>query len=92
MVAPGSDEFSVLRIFNDSIVGFRHRKIAVAVGDKDIAVRGNENVGRAVKLIGPVAGYARLPERPQHAAVQRQLHDRLILAVGDPNRSIGGGK
>src|SRR5689334_16878587 len=40
MAAPGFDEFSVLRIFDDTIVRFRHRKIAVAVGDKDIAVRG----------------------------------------------------
>ena len=92
MVAPGFDEFSVLRIFNDTIVGFRHRKIAVAVGDKDVAVRGNKNVGRAVKLIGSVAGYARLAERPQHAAVRRQLRDSLILAIRNPNRSIGGGK
>ena len=64
MVAPGFDEFSVLRIFDDTIVGFRYRKIAVAVSHKDVAVRGNENVGRAVKLIRSVAGYVRLPERP----------------------------
>ena len=92
MVAPGFDEFSVLRVFDDTIVGFRHRKIAVAVGDKDIAVRGNKNVGRTVKLIGSVAGYAGLAERPQRATVRRQLHDNLLLAVRNPNRSVGGGK
>src|SRR5215471_1362918 len=88
MVAPGFEEFAVLRIFDDTVVGFRYRKIAVTVGDKNVAIRRNEDVGRAVKLVGSVAGYARLAECPQQTAVRRQLHDGLILAVRDPNRSI----
>ncbi|WP_456769970.1 hypothetical protein [Bradyrhizobium sp. USDA 4448] len=61
MVTPCFDKFSFFGIFNDAIVGFRHRKIAVTIGDKDIAVRGNKNVGRTVKVIRPLTGYAGLP-------------------------------
>ena len=89
MVAPGFDEFAVLRIFDDAVVGLRYRKIAVAVGDEDVAIRGDENIRRAVELIGSIAGDVRPAQRHQQVAVRSELRNGLVLAVGNPDRSIG---
>jgi hypothetical protein len=89
MVAPGFDEFAVLRIFDDAVVGLRYRKITVAVGDEDVAIRSDENIRRAVELIGSIAGDARPAQRHQQVAVRSELRNGLVLAVCNPDRSVG---
>src|SRR5580704_6897333 len=92
VVAPGGEEFAVARVFDDAVVGL----FAVTVGDEDIAVRRNHDVGRAVELVIAIAGNARLADRHQQAAIGTELQCRRApaiadLAVGDPNIAVAVG-
>src|SRR5579862_9447632 len=90
--APGLDEFAVARIFDDAVVGL----VAVAVGDEDIAVRRDHDVGRPVELVIAIAGDARLADRHQHPPIGTELYRRFAaaiagLAVGDPDIAVAVG-
>src|SRR5580704_5728840 len=89
MVAPGLDEFAVARIFDDAVVGL----VAVAVGDEDIAIRRDYDVGRAVELVIAIAGDARLADRHQHPPIGTEFYRRFAaaiagLAIGDPDIAV----
>src|SRR5208282_349363 len=92
MVAPRFDEFAVLREFDDTVVRLRYRKIAMAVGDKNVAVGCDKYIGRRIECVGTVAGYAEFSERHQDSPVRRELHGGLVFPVGDPDRSVGSGE
>lgn len=64
----------------------------MTVGDKDVAVRRDDNVRRRIEGIGTVAGHARLAERHQHAAVRGKVGNGLLPAVGDPQGAVGRGE
>src|SRR5258708_4523207 len=89
VVAPGGEEFAVTRIFDDAVVGL----VAVAVGNKNIAVRSDHDVGRSVELVVAIAGDARLADRHQHSSVGAELQSRRApaiagSAVGDPDIAV----
>src|SRR5450631_1238840 len=89
VVAPGGDEFAIARIFDDAVVGL----VAVAVGDEDVAVRRDHDVGRAVELVIAIAGNAWLADRHQQSAIGTELQSRCApaiadLAIGDPDIAV----
>src|SRR5580704_12845681 len=86
VVAPGGDEFAVARIFDDAVVGL----VAVAVGNENIAIRRDQDVGWAVELVMAVAGNARLADHHQHPSIGTVFYRRFAaavagLAIGDPD-------
>src|SRR5438128_2069351 len=83
---PRLDEGAVLRELHDP-------RIDVAVRDKDLAVRRDGDIGRAVERVGTVARDAGLAERHQQLTVARVLEDLLPFAVagaavGEPEESV----
>jgi hypothetical protein len=61
MVAPGFDEFAVLRIFDDAVVGLRYRKIAVAVGEKMSPFGATRTSDGLLNSSGPLPATSGLP-------------------------------
>jgi hypothetical protein len=53
----------------------------MAVGDEDVAIGRDQDVGRLAEGVRPAAGYPRLAERHQELAVLVELHDGVALAV-----------
>src|SRR5580704_14713500 len=89
VVAPGGEEFAVARVFDDAVVGL----VAMAVGNENIAVRRDLDVGRYVELVIAIAGNARLADRHQQASIGTELQSRCApaiagLAVGDPDIAV----
>src|SRR5258708_27958803 len=89
VAAPGRDEFSVRRIFDDAVVSV----LAMAIGDVDVAVWRHQNVGGTVELVVAVAGNTRLAERHQHASVRAEFDGGLAPAIagaalGDPDVTV----
>ena len=78
-VAPGLDELAVRGELHDPGIGVA----AVSVGDEDIAVGRDQDVGGRVQEIVAlvVAGDAGLAQGHQHLAVRAELDDRVALAV-----------
>ena len=65
----------------------------MAVGDEDVAVGRDGDVGRAVERIGAVARHALLAERHHQLSVARELEHLLAdavarAAVGDPEKAV----
>src|SRR5215472_10757904 len=75
--APGLDEFSVLRELHDA----RVRLLSVSVGDEDVAIGRDQDVGRPIEGLGPFARDPRLAQRHQHLSIGAELDDRVALAV-----------
>ncbi len=75
--SPSLDEFAVPGELDDARIGIA----AVAVADKDVAVRRHRDVGRRVEGIRPVAGDTRPAQRHQHLAVRAELEDLMAAAV-----------
>src|SRR5215831_7312392 len=87
--APGLDEFSVLRELHDARVGL----LAMSVGDEDVAFGRDQDIGRPIEGVGPIARDSGLAQRHQHLSVGTKLDDRVALAVaasavGDPDVAI----
>jgi len=53
----------------------------VAVGDKDVAVRGGDYIGGRIEQIRCVAGLTWFTERQQDLALRRKLDDGVTFAV-----------
>ena len=63
------------------------------VGDEDVAVRRDQNIGRRIEGVGTVARHTSLAQRHQDLAVGTELVDLMTLgalapAVGDPHIAI----
>src|SRR5439155_4075310 len=90
LAAPPSDELAVLRVLDYPRVG------ALAVGDEDVAVLRDDQIGHAVERVARliVAGDALAAERHQQLAVGAELEDLVVAAIGDPDmpRAIGAQK
>src|SRR5262249_14953847 len=80
MLAPGLDELAVLGILHDAIVGAG----AMTVGDVDVAIGRNRNIGGAAEIARLIAGHAGLADRHQHLAVRAELDRGATLAVARP--------
>src|SRR5262249_40693047 len=74
--APTLDELAVLRELDDAAVGHP----AVTVGDEDVAIGCDHDVGRRIERIIIGAGDAGLAEGHQHFALWAELPDRVTLA------------
>src|SRR5215472_5039356 len=75
--APGLDEFSILRELHDA----RVRLLAVSVGDEDVAIGRDQDIGRPIEGVGPVARDPGLAQRHQHLSIGTELDNRVALAV-----------
>src|SRR5262245_37762772 len=75
--APGLDEFTVLGELHDA----RVRLLAMSVGDEDVAIGRDQDIGRSIEGVGPIARDAGLAQRHQHLSVGTKLDDRVALAV-----------
>ena len=75
-LAPRLDERAVFRELDDAVVPFD----TVAVDDEDVAVRGDEDVGRSVELARPVAGNASLSEPHELFPLGAELDDLVAAA------------
>ena len=64
----------------------------MAVGDENVAVGRDNDVGRRIESVWTVAGDAGLTERSEQPSVRGELHDNLFLAVGGPDGAIGSGE
>ena len=76
-LAPTLDELAVLGEFHDARVGFS----AMSVGDKNIAVGRDDDIGGRVESVLAVAGESRLAERQQYFSVTAKLEDLMSFAV-----------
>src|SRR5262249_50203608 len=89
VLAPGLEQSAVLGIFHDAIVGSG----AMAVGDVDVAVGRNGDVGGATQIALVVARHSRLADCRQHLSVRAELDGSAALAiagalVGDPDIAL----
>src|ERR1700758_1313220 len=89
MTAPGFDEFSVLRVFDDAVV----RLLAMAVGDVNSAIRRDDNVGWTVELIGAAACDSRRTDSHQDLSARTEFDGGFAfavpgLAIGHPDVSV----
>ena len=89
LLSPRLDELPVFRELHDA----RVRLAAVAVGDEDVAVRSDQDVGRLIERIGTVAGDSRLAQRHQDLAIGAELEHLVTLhspgiAVGHPHVAL----
>ncbi len=75
------DERAVLRILHDARVG------ALAVGDEDVAVPRNDEIGDAVERIARfvLADDPFTAERHQQLALGTELEDLMVAPIGDPD-------
>ena len=93
LLAPGLDELAVLGELHDPRIGVA----AVSVGDEDVAIGRDQDVGGCVEDRGcVVAGDAGLAQGHQHLAVRAELDDRVALAVlglevGHPDIAVAVG-
>jgi hypothetical protein len=92
MVTPGFDEFAVLGEFDHAVVRLRHWIITMAVGDKNVAIGRDEDIGWRSECVGTSAGDTGLAERPHDLPVRREFHDSLVLSVGDPDGAVRSGE
>src|SRR2546429_494262 len=76
-------DFPSLGDFPDPGVGL----LAVAVGDKNVAVGGVHNCRRGVDLMGPVTNPPRLAEPQQYLPVGTELDHLVTLAI--PSKPVG---
>src|SRR5262249_41267863 len=83
------EQSAVLGIFHDAIVGSG----AMAVGDVDVAVGRNGDIGGATQIALVVARHSRLADCHQHLSVRAELDGSAALAVagalvGDPDIAL----
>jgi len=65
----------------------------VSVGDEDVAIGRDQDIGRPIEGLGPLARDSGLAQRHQHLSIGAELDDRVALAVaasavGHPNVAI----
>src|SRR5262249_22273507 len=89
VLAPGLEQSAVLGILHDAIVGSG----AMAVGDVNVAVGRNCDIGGAAQIALVVARHSRLADRHQHLSVRAELDGGAALAVagalvGDPDIAL----
>ena len=82
-LAPGHHQLAVRRVFVDA-------RVAVAVGDVEVALRRQRGVGAAVERLAAHIGrrLAGDADRQQHLAVEGALADRVVAVVGQPDRLV----
>ena len=70
-------------------VELQHPRVAVSVGDVELAGRRHRHVGRPVELVGLVARPPLLAQRQQQLALGVELHHQMVADVGDPDVALG---
>src|SRR5262249_27264047 len=63
----------------------QHPRVAVAVGDVEVAGGSHGHLGRAVEAVRAVALRASLAQRQEQFALGAELHDTVAAHVGDPD-------
>ena len=83
-LAPRVQELAVRRVLV-------HARVAVAVGDVEIALRRQRGVRAAVEGLAAHVGrgHAGHAEGQQHLAVERAVADGVVAVVGQPQRVVG---
>ena len=64
----------------------------MAVGDKNVAIGCDEDIGWRIECVGTSAGDTELTKRRQDLPVRRELHDGVVSSVGDPDGAVRNGE
>jgi hypothetical protein len=64
----------------------------MAVGNKNVAIGCDEDIGWRIECVGTSAGDTELTKRRQDLPVRRELHDGVVSSVGDPDGAVRNGE